>query len=156
MTVVFRHLLKYKGYSAINVLGLAIGMSSCVLIMLYVQDELSYDGFHEKSDRIYRLVESATVAGKPVEAAVTPPPWAPALATDYPGIEAYTRIKPPNSRWLIRYEDKRFYERYFIFADSSVFDVFNAPSRPGQSRNSPGRTAYRGTVAVHGRQVLRE
>ena len=127
MTVVLRHLLKYKGYSAINVLGLAIGIACCVLIMLYVQDELSYDRYHEKSDRIYRLVESATVAGRPVEAAVTPPPWAPALAADYPAIEAFTRIKPPNSRWLIRYEDKRFYERYFVFADSSVFDVFTLP-----------------------------
>ncbi|MDD9949568.1 MAG: ABC transporter permease [candidate division Zixibacteria bacterium] len=136
MTVVLRHLLKYKGYSAINVLGLAIGMASCVLIMLYVQDELSYDGYHEKSDRIYRLVESAKVAGKPVEAAVTPPPWAPALATDYPGIEAYTRIKPPNSRWLIRYEDKRFYERYFIFADSSVFDVFTLPLVQGNAETA--------------------
>ncbi len=77
--------------------------------MLYVQDELSYDQHHEHKNRIYRLAESAMVAGTPIEAALTPPPWAPVLAKDYPEIEQITRIKPPNSRWLIRYKDKRFY-----------------------------------------------
>ncbi len=111
LTVALRNLLRYKGYSAINVLGLAIGIACCVLIMLYVQDELSYDQHHEKNDRIYRLAESAVVAGRSIEAAVTPPPWAPVLAEDYPEIEQITRIKPPNSRWLIRYQANRFYEK---------------------------------------------
>ena len=128
LTVALRNLLRYKGYSAINVLGLAIGIACCVLIMLYVQDELSYDQHHEKNDRIYRLAESAVVAGRSIEAAVTPPPWAPVLAEDYPEIEQITRIKPPNSRWLIRYQANRFYEKNFVFADSSVFDIFTIPS----------------------------
>ena len=74
LTIAVRNLLRHKGYSAINVLGLSIGIACCILILLYVQDELSYDQFHEKHDRIYRLVESATIAGRPIEAAVTPPP----------------------------------------------------------------------------------
>ena len=127
LTIAVRNLLRHKGYSAINVLGLAIGMASCVLILLYVQDELAYDQHHEKKDRIYRIAESATITGRSIEAAVTPPSWAPVLARDYPEIERYTRIKPPGSRWLIRYEENRFYERYFIFADSSVFDIFTIP-----------------------------
>jgi len=135
-TVALRNLLRYKGYSVINVLGLSIGIACCILIMLYVQDELSYDQFHEKHDRIYRLVESATIAGRPIEAAVTPPPWAPALAKEYPGIESFTRIKPPNSRWLIRYMDNRFYEKHFVFADSSVFDVFTLPLVQGNAETA--------------------
>ena len=136
LTIAIRNLLGHKGYSAINVLGLAIGMACCVLIMLYVQDELSYDQFHEKKDRVYRVVESATVAGRSIEAAVTPPPWAPVLASDYPGIKTYTRIKPPASRWLIRYEEKRFYERYFAFVDSSFFDIFTFPLVQGDAKTA--------------------
>ncbi len=136
LTVALRNLLRYKGYSAINVLGLAIGIACCVLIMLYVQDELSYDQHHEKNDRIYRLAESAVVAGRSIEAAVTPPPWAPVLAEDYPEIEQITRIKPPNSRWLIRYQANRFYEKNFVFADSSVFDIFTIPLVQGNARSA--------------------
>ena len=55
LKVALRNLLRHKGYSFINVFGLAIGMASCVLIMLYVQDELSYDRYHEKAERIYRV-----------------------------------------------------------------------------------------------------
>ena len=133
LTTALRNLLRHKGYSAINVLGLAIGIACCILIMLYVQDELSYDRYHEKRDRIYRLAESATVAGRPIEAAITPAPWAPVLAEEYPEIEQITRIKPPGSRWLIRYKENRFYERYFIFADSSVFDIFTIPLVQGDA-----------------------
>ncbi|MDE2848282.1 MAG: ABC transporter permease [Gemmatimonadota bacterium] len=135
LTTALRNLLRHKGYSAINVLGLAIGITCCVLIMLYVQDELSYDRYHEKRDRIYRLAESATVAGRPIEAAITPAPWAPVLKEEYPEIERITRIKPPGSRWLIRYKENRFYERYFIFADSSVFDIFTIPLVQGDARS---------------------
>lgn len=131
-----RHLLKYKSSSAINVLGLAVGMACCVLIMLYVQDELSYDHHHRKKDRIYRIAESATVAGNPVEVATTPPPWGPALAEDYPQIERFTRLMPSVSRWLIQYNSKRYYEQDFVFADSSVFDVFTIPLIQGNAKSA--------------------
>ena len=131
-----RHLLKYKSTSVINVLGLAGGMACCVLIMLYVQDELSYDQHHRKKDRIYRVAESATVAGNPVEVAITPAPWGPALAEDYPQIERFTRIMPPVSRWLIQFNDKSYYEQNFVFADSSIFDVFTIPLIQGSAKTA--------------------
>ena len=127
LTIAMRNLLRHKGYSTINILGLAIGMACCVIIILYIQDELSYDRYHTKKDRIYRLAESMEAPGRLLEAAVTPAPWAPALVRDYPEIEHAVRLKPPGSRWLIRYEDKRFYEKGFFFADSTVFDVFTLP-----------------------------
>ena len=134
LTVALRHLLRYKGYSVINVMGLAIGMACCVLILLYVQDELSYDQHHENKVRIYRMAISSTVAGVTHDWAFTPPPWAPVLAEEYPEIEQITRIKPPNSRWLVRHGEERFYERYFVFADPSIFDVFSIPLVQGNPK----------------------
>ncbi len=151
LTVGIRNLLRHKGYSSINVLGLAIGIACCILILLYVQDELSYDRYHEKSDRIYRLAESATIAGRPIEAAVTPPPWAPVMAEEFPEIEQITRLKPPGSRWLIRYEENRFYERYFVFADSSVFDIFTIPLVQGNAKTAlaePGAVVLSESMAA--------
>ncbi len=151
LTVGIRNLLRHKGYSTINVLGLAIGIACCILIILYVQDELSYDRYHEKHDRIYRLAESATIAGRPIEAAVTPPPWAPVLAEEYPEIEQITRLKPPGSRWLIRYKENRFYERYFVFADSSVFDIFTIPLLQGNAKTAlaePGAVVLSESMAA--------
>lgn len=136
LATALRHLLKYKGYSAINVLGLAVGMTSCILIMLYVQDELSYDHHHEKKDRIYRLVKSDTADGKTIESAFTPPSWAPVMAMEYPEIEHFTRLKPPNTRWLVRYGDKRSYEKHFVVADSSVFDIFTIPLVQGNAKTA--------------------
>ena len=136
LATALRHLLKYKGYSAINVLGLAVGITSCILIMLYVQDELSYDQHHEKKERIYRLVKSDTADGKTNESAFTPPSWAPVLAMEYPEIEHFTRLKPPNSRWLVRYGDKRSYEKHFVVADSSVFDIFTIPLVQGNAKTA--------------------
>ena len=136
LTVALRHLLRYKGYSVSNVMGLAIGMACCVLILLYVQDELSYDQHHENKDRIYRMVISSTVAGVTHDWATTPPPWAPVLAEEYPEIEQITRIKPPNSRWLVRHGEARFYERNFVFADPSIFDVFSIPLVQGNPKTA--------------------
>lgn len=127
LTVLLRNLLGQKGYSAINVLGLAIGLASCILILLYVQDELSYDQHHERKDRIYRIVVSMTAEGRTEEWARTPSAWAPVLKEEYPEIEQFTRWKPPNTSWLIGYNEKRYEEKFFIFADSSVFDIFTIP-----------------------------
>ena len=136
LTIAVRNLFKHKGYSVINIMGLAIGMACCVLIILFVQDELSYDQYHEKKDRIYRLAESGYIAGKFLEAAVTPAPWAPALVNDYPEIEHAVRLRPPGSRWLVRYEEKRFYEKGFFYADSTVFDVFTLPLVKGHPKTA--------------------
>ncbi|MEE9168702.1 MAG: ABC transporter permease, partial [bacterium] len=125
--IAIRNLRRQKGYSFINILGLAIGMACCLLILLYVQDEFGYDKFHEKSDRIYRLVMEGQVSAneRTLNSARSPSPWAPVLAADYPGVVNYVRFKTPLSRWLITYEDERIYEKGFYFADATVFDVFD-------------------------------
>ena len=125
--VAFRNLLRHKGYSLINLLGLAVGLTCAILILLYVRDELSFDRYAPKADSIYRLALEAQTANRGlVRTARTPPPWAPALARDYPEVLDFVRIKTPLVSWLVGYEerDRRFNEKGFYFADPSVFEVF--------------------------------
>ncbi len=136
VTVILRHLFRHRGYSTINVLGLAIGLTSCILILLYVEDELSYDQHHERKDRIYRIVVSGTAEGRTDEWARTPSAWGPVLKEEYPEIEQFTRWKPPDSSWLIGYEEKSYEEKYFIFADSTVFDIFTFPLVQGNPQTA--------------------
>ena len=136
LTIVIRLLLRYKGYSLINVLGLAIGIAGCVLIVLYVYDELSFDQYHQHKDRIFRVAVSETAEGRLDVRAKSPSAWGPVLAQEFPEIEEITRIRPPASSWLIRYGEKRFYEEYFVFADSTVFDVFTIPLVQGNANTA--------------------
>ncbi|HIG45235.1 MAG TPA: hypothetical protein EYQ20_01975, partial [candidate division Zixibacteria bacterium] len=86
LNIALRALIRQKGYTAINIIGLAIGMASCILILLYVQDELSYDRHHEKAGQIYRLANEAHIGGQQIRSAQTPAPWGPALAREFPEV----------------------------------------------------------------------
>ena len=122
--IALRNLQKYKTYAVINMAGLAVGLASCLLIVLYVQDELSYDRFHEKAERIYRIVEDQQLEDRVSHLATTYTPLAPALATEFPAVEAAVRLYPYPV--LVRYgEAKKFQEDHFVLADSTVFDVFS-------------------------------
>jgi putative ABC transport system permease protein len=140
LKIALRNLHKHKVYSLINIMGLAIGIACCLLILLYVQDELGYDRFHRRAKNIYRIALSGRARGEArlLQTARTPSPWAPALAQDYPGVENYVRFKTPLSRWLISIPDteKRFYEKGFYFADATVFDVFDFILLQGDAREA--------------------
>ena len=123
----FRNLRKYKGYSFINIAGLAVGIACCILIILWVRDELSYDGFHGKADRLYRIVESQTYTGGDVmNVAVTPAPLAPAIEQEFPEIEAACRFTVA-PRFLVRYGDNVFYESGLAMADPPFWTMFSFP-----------------------------
>ncbi len=125
---VIRNIIRYKGYSLINILGLAIGLSCCILIFLYLLDELSYDKYLADPDQTFRIVtDFAAGDQREVQTARTPPPWAPVLARDFPEIESYVRIKSPLVSWMVSYEpaNKRFYEKGFYFADETFLSFFN-------------------------------
>ena len=79
LTVALRNLLRQPVYSLINIVGLAIGMAACMLIVLYIQDELSYDRHHLDADRIYRIVDDIESGGQTIQTAGSPLSWAPAL-----------------------------------------------------------------------------
>ena len=120
----FRNLRKHKGYSFINIAGLAVGIACCILILMWVRDEMSYDGFHVKADRLFRAVEQQTYRGGELfPVAVTPAPLGPALKDEIPEIADTCRLTLA-PRFLVRYGDKRFYESGLAMADPSFFTIF--------------------------------
>lgn len=134
--VAFRTLRRYAGYTAINVTGLAVGMACCLLIVVYIRDELSYDRHHEHAARIARLASDVTNQSGNFRTAQTPPFWGPVIADEFPAVEAMTRIKPPLQSWRVNVDDQRFLEQGFVFADSTVFDVFTFPLLEGDARTA--------------------
>ena len=128
--VSIRNLLRYKGHSSINILGLAVGVAACILLLLFLRDELGYDRFHEKADRIYRITQELEAPGQPaMHAALTSPPLAPVMREEVPGIVETVRIRPyfegsVAGRVAVRYGDeKQFYDRFF-WADDGLFRIF--------------------------------
>ncbi len=129
LKVAVRNLRRWKGYAAINVFGLAVGLACFVLIALFVRDELAFDRYHEKADRIYRMVEVIEGAE---ESASQPLPVGAAVAETYPQfVEAAVRFFNLQAPTLaVSYEPpgepaRSFNEAAFFFADSTVFDVFD-------------------------------
>jgi putative ABC transport system permease protein len=119
---------KHKGYTFINIAGLAVGIACTILIFLWVKDELSYDRFHENADRIYRVVASTSDDGVPTNANGSFG-VGPALKKDFSEIIETVRIRKmgQNVKRYIGYKDKKFYESRFFFAEPTIFTVFDFP-----------------------------
>ena len=124
LTIAIRNLLRQPVYSLINIIGLAIGMAACMLIVLYIQDELSYDRYHPNADRIYRIVDDIESGGQTIQTAGSPLSWAPALKRDYPEVEQFVRMRGTGSTWLFHREATQFYEKKVIWAEDGLFDLF--------------------------------
>ena len=124
--ITFRKLMRHKLYSTINIVGLAVGIMCCLLILLYVQHELSYDRYHEKADRIYRITASVRFGGTDGDFAVMGSPVAEAFRNDFPEVEEAVRMRNMGS-WYIRYGDQTFKEEGVLIADETLFDVFTIP-----------------------------
>ena len=133
--VALRNLWKHRGYTLINIFGLTIGLASTILIMLYVINEMTYDRFHEKADRIYRVWISGSMPATEMRHAVSSPPMAEALLNDYPEVEQTVRLRKAGG-WIVRRGDRIFNETEddFIFADSTFFDVFSFKLLKGDPR----------------------
>ncbi|MEO6282290.1 MAG: ABC transporter permease [Dyadobacter sp.] len=123
VVLAFRNLVKDKFYSLINILGLTIGVTCGMLLFLYVSDELSYDRYHEKASRIYRIVSYITEPDKINKWTSTQPPLAKTLKQDYPFVESYARFFG-RGRTMFLLGERRFYEEDVYSTDSTVFDVF--------------------------------
>ena len=137
--IAFRNLLKYKGYSFINILGLAIGIACCLLILLFVQDELNYDKYNEKADRIYRVAVYGHLGTSEFNSAVSATPLAETLLRDYPEVETAVRLRSFGYP-VVRYKDKVFSEERFYWADSTFFNVFTVEfikGNPGKALVEP-------------------
>ncbi len=124
-----RHLGQHKGYSLINTIGLGIGVCCVLLIALYVSHEFSYDQFHERSERIYRVVVDRLYEdGQIRQMASTSPPLAQGIERSVPQVEDAVRVFVPQNttgQVLLRHEDHSFFEKRFFYADPEIFDVFS-------------------------------
>jgi len=122
--VAFRNIIKQKFYAFINILGLTIGITATLFVILYVSDELSYDRFHTNIDNMYRVGLHGRLGGQDVRVTSTPPPLVAALKNDVPGIQDAVRVWE-RSDVIIGYEDLVFTEDKIFFTDSSFFDFFS-------------------------------
>ena len=130
----FRNATRHRGYSFINLAGLAIGMACTLLILLWVKDELSYDRFHENGKDIYRIMSYGT---KYMTEGFdgTPAPLAPVIKEEVPGIQNYARFSDI-PKLVFKYADKVFYETRGLIADPSIFEIFTFPFVQGDSKTA--------------------
>lgn len=136
LKIAFRSLARHRGYTFINVTGLAVGLACCLLITAYVRDELRYDRHHVGADRIYRVhVRESQV--------VTPTIVAPLFRRTFPEVEAAARLYDVGSfrPVVVGYGDRLFQEQRFLYADSTVFDVFTLPLVAGNAATALARPA---------------
>src|SRR5580658_3080506 len=139
LKIAFRSLRKSKGFTALNIIGLAAGLGVCLLIVLYVTDELSYDRYNVNADRIYRVDEDAYINNTRFVAATTSKFFGPALVASYPKIQQMVRFRNPGDL-LVKKGNDHVLDHHFTFADSTIFKVFTLPmiaGDPNTALNSP-------------------
>lgn len=131
LKIAFRNLWKHKGFSIINILGLAVGMTACFLIFMYVKFELSYDKFNKNFGQIYRLNTDIKSPNEVLHWSSASAPMGPALQADYPEVKANTRIFATS--FLIESKNEKFQENNISFADPSIFKIFTLPFIAGDA-----------------------
>jgi putative ABC transport system permease protein len=131
--IAFRNLWRHKAFSLINIIGLAAGMSASLLIYFYVSLELSYDTYHTRADRIYRLVTHVRTPSEDHFFGAAPA-MGPALRNDFPEVQKMARVQSIDL--LVQKDDKTFQEDNILLADSSLFDIFSFPFLKGDPRTA--------------------
>ncbi|NCT94429.1 MAG: FtsX-like permease family protein [Chitinophagaceae bacterium] len=130
----YRSLMKKKFYTAINLFGLTTGLTCCILIFMYIANEVSYDQFHEKKDRITRVIMEYSFGGSVTTGNYTSTKVLPAFKRQFPEIEEGVRMT--ETERIISYEDKLFTEKKVMFADSTFFQVFTMPLVQGNTQTA--------------------
>ena len=126
LKIAFRNLIRHKGYTAINILGLAIGLACFMIITMYVREELSYDKWHEDGDRIYRVALERKYPGRTRNYAIIPHSYAAAMMNEYPEVEGACRLLYfPNNPLVIKQEGVIYEESNYMWADSNFFNFFD-------------------------------
>ncbi|MFW5721181.1 MAG: ABC transporter permease, partial [Bacteroidota bacterium] len=120
----WRNIIREKGYTFINIAGLSIGIASCILILLFVNDELSYDRFHKNSESIYRVYIEGQFGNNAVRSPYTSNILAQTMQEELADVELATRFIKV-SRRFVKYEDKSFIEKRFFYGDENFFKLFS-------------------------------
>lgn len=144
MTVALRNLRKHRFYSFINVLGLSIGLAVCLIIVLFVLNELSYDRHFAHADRVYRIRSEIFFGGSEGRFLYAPAPMGPTLAAEFPEVEAAVRFRDRGS-YLIKRTDENIKEPKTMWTDKDFFRVFSVPLIAG---NPATALAEPNTVAI--------
>lgn len=126
LKIAFRNFWGHKGYSFINIFGLALGIAVTILITLFIYDELSFDRYNEHAKDIYRVVERQNYSSTVLRVQVTPGPLGPALKKDYPEVMEAVRYMPIGGA-MVKFGDQSFTERFAAAVDSTVFNLFTFP-----------------------------
>ncbi len=150
--VAYRSLIRKIGFSLINIFGLSVGITCCLLISMYVQYETSYDNFHENGDNIYRIVLDRIYPDREVSYAVIPHSYPPQLVTDYPEVTDATMFFSTRGGFSVtfRHEDKFFDEGNVLFADSNFFNLITAEliaGDPKEALRGPNKLVLTETTA---------
>lgn len=138
LKIALRNLLRNKAYSVINIFGLALGVACCLMLTLYMLDEISYDKHHQRADDLYRI-NSKFQSDKGLDKLRTAsPPIAMTMKAEIPEVEFAVRVlNPPGvAQSLIRYKDNLFYETDGFIADSTLFDVFTYELKEGNPKKA--------------------
>jgi putative ABC transport system permease protein len=131
----WRSITRHRRQAGLNIGGLAVGMACCIFIMLWVQEELGFDGFHDRGDRLYRIYHNLTLGGTARKAPSGSAPMAPAILASVPEVEDGVRfmLRPRTS---VKYGDRVFFEEEILYADPSVFNVFTFPMVAGEAKTA--------------------
>lgn len=138
--IAWRNLIKNKGFTVINIIGLSLGIGCFLMISMFVIDELSYDRYHENADCIYRINSDLIFGGTEMSMAASADPMGEALKNDYPEVEDYVRLYGWQGSKLIKKGNEYIDESAIIHADSTLFKVFTLPAIIGDTNkalNSP-------------------
>ena len=136
LKVALRQLLRHKVYSAINIFGLSVGLACCMIIALWVRFHLSFDDFHEKADRTYKVISIQKFSGiNSQHVGLTPPPMGPSMKDDYPEVESYCRILA-SRRLTIEKQGTPHYIESFYAADSTILDIFTFQAVAGDLKSA--------------------
>lgn len=134
--IAWRNLVKNKTFSIVNIAGLAIGLACVILIALYVADELSYDTYNEKANRIYRVNSDLRIGGVDLTLATCSDPMGAALKDDYTQVEEFVRFYTSSGSKLIKKGNQFINESRVAHVDSTLFDMFTLPAVAGDTRTA--------------------
>ncbi len=149
LLVALRNFKKDKWYSLLNVLGLTIGITFSLFLIFYIRDELNYDRYHEKADRIFRIVSYIQEKDKKTDWTLTQLPLAATLKKDYPEVEESARFLG-RERTLFKNGNTNFFETKIYYADSTVFNIFSykfIEGNPAHALNEPNSIVISKTLA---------
>jgi putative ABC transport system permease protein len=137
--IAIRNISRSKIYSFINIIGLAVSISACVLISLWVLNELSYDKFNKNADRVYRLYSAVRMSNQDKNAIATPAPLGETLYKDLPEVESFARISLWSHTPVVRFGSKVSSEKRFLLVDSTFFKIFTAEFIQGDPETAINR-----------------